>query len=44
MRWVRDNTGRFTQRPHFEPRELDVDSENIVGEFEGGGQESISRS
>ena len=35
MRWVRDNTGRFTQRPHFEPRELDVDSENIVGEFLG---------
>ena len=33
MKWVKDTTGRFGQRPHFEPRDLDLDSEEIVVEF-----------
>jgi hypothetical protein len=24
MRWVTDRTGRFPQRPHYEPEELDA--------------------
>jgi hypothetical protein len=33
MRYVPDRTGRFGQRPHYEPRELDVIFERIVSEF-----------
>jgi Zn-dependent peptidase ImmA (M78 family) len=33
MRWVTDRTGRFPQRPHYEPRELDHECEQIVLEF-----------
>ena len=33
MRYVRDQTGRFSQRPHYEPRELDAEFEKIVVEF-----------
>jgi len=33
MRWVRDLTGRFPQRPHYEPRELDYECEQIVCGF-----------
>ncbi|TAM80970.1 MAG: ImmA/IrrE family metallo-endopeptidase [Acidobacteria bacterium] len=30
MIWVRDITGRFAERPHYEPEELDNDCEAIV--------------
>jgi hypothetical protein len=33
MRYVRDQTGRFGERPHYEPKELDVMFERIVVEF-----------
>ena len=33
MRWVTDRTGRFSQRPHYEPRELDHECEQIVSGF-----------
>ncbi|WP_442579336.1 ImmA/IrrE family metallo-endopeptidase [Mesorhizobium sp. ASY16-5R] len=33
MRYVADRTGRFTQRPHYEPKELDRECETIVGAF-----------
>ena len=33
MRWVRDLTGRFAQRPHFETGELDAECERLVTEF-----------
>jgi hypothetical protein len=33
MRWVTDRTGRFPQRPHYEPKELDYECEQIVMGF-----------
>ncbi|MES2784701.1 MAG: ImmA/IrrE family metallo-endopeptidase [Pseudomonadota bacterium] len=30
---IRDNTGRFKQRPHYSPQELDAESETLVTEF-----------
>ncbi|WP_292526802.1 ImmA/IrrE family metallo-endopeptidase [Mesorhizobium sp.] len=33
MRYVADRTGRFTQRPHYEPKELDRECEAIVSAF-----------
>ncbi len=33
MKWIRDNTGRFAQRPHYEPEELDGECEDIVRAF-----------
>lgn len=33
MKMIRDITGRFKQRPHFDPGELDRDCENIVVQF-----------
>lgn len=33
MRMIRDTTGRFKQRPHFESAELDRDCERIVADF-----------
>ena len=33
VRWVRDATGRFPQRPHYEPAELDGACEEIVRSF-----------
>jgi len=33
MRYVRDQTGRFTERPHYEPKELDLLFERIVVDF-----------
>jgi Zn-dependent peptidase ImmA (M78 family) len=33
VRYVADRTGRFTQRPHYEPKELDRECEAIVGAF-----------
>jgi len=32
MKWVRDGTGRFAQRPHFETDELDAECEQLVTE------------
>ncbi|MDQ6732916.1 MAG: hypothetical protein M3Z35_02180, partial [Nitrospirota bacterium] len=31
--YVRDNTGRFPQRPHYKPEELDHDCEAIITDF-----------
>ena len=33
MRYVRDATGRFGQRPHFEPVELDNECEQLITDF-----------
>jgi hypothetical protein len=33
MRYVRDRTGRFPERPHYDPRELDCMFEEIVVNF-----------
>lgn len=33
MQWVKDRTGRFSQRPHFLPGELDEECENLVCDF-----------
>lgn len=33
MKYVRDTTGRFFQRPHYEPAELDSACEKIISDF-----------
>ena len=33
MRYVRDQTGRFAERPHYQPKELDILFERLVGDF-----------
>lgn len=33
MKWVRDQTGRFMQRPHYDPVELDQACETIISTF-----------
>ena len=33
MRYVRDQTGRFPERPHYEPQELDTLFEGIITKF-----------
>ena len=33
MRWVRDLTGRFPQRPHYDQKELDNECEQIILSF-----------
>lgn len=33
VKYVADRTGRFSQRPHYEPKELDKECEAIIGGF-----------
>ena len=33
MKYVRDTTGRFQQRPHYEPNDLDIECERIIKAF-----------
>jgi len=33
MKWVKDRTGRFVQRPHYEPAELDTEAEHLIRAF-----------
>lgn len=33
VQYVPDKTGRFSQRPHYKPAELDRECENIIGTF-----------
>jgi hypothetical protein len=33
MRYVRDKTGRFPNRPHYDPRELDQECEEAITDF-----------
>lgn len=33
MRWVRDNTGRFEQRPYYDQQEIDAQCEESVARF-----------
>jgi hypothetical protein len=33
MQWVKDRTGRFSQRPHYLPEELDAECENLICDF-----------
>lgn len=33
MKWVKDKTGRFLQRPHYLPNEIDDECERIIREF-----------
>jgi len=36
VRYVPDTTGRFSQRPHYEPAELDKECERLLSQFFGG--------
>lgn len=36
MKWVKDRTGRFAERPHYLPEEMDAQCEKIVSEFLAG--------
>ena len=36
MRYVKDSTGRFSMRPHYEPTELDHECEKVLIAFLGG--------
>ncbi len=33
MKWVRDKTGRFSQRPHYLPGEIDDECERVIRDF-----------
>ena len=33
VKWFPDRTGLFSQRPHYEPKELDRECENIIAGF-----------
>ena len=33
MKWVKDKTGRFPQRPHYLPEEIDDECERVVRDF-----------
>ncbi len=33
MKWVKDRSGRFPERPHYEPEELDETCEGIIFDF-----------
>jgi hypothetical protein len=33
VKYVSDRTGRFSQRPHYDPKELDRECEAIIGSF-----------
>ena len=33
MRWINDTTGRFLQRPHYAPNELDSECERVMRDF-----------
>ncbi len=33
MRWVKDRSGRFSERPHYDAKELDEECEEIISEF-----------
>jgi Zn-dependent peptidase ImmA (M78 family) len=33
MKWVKDKTGRFPQRPHYLPNEIDEECERIIRDF-----------
>jgi len=33
MKWVRDKTGRFSQRPHYLPEEIDDECERLIRAF-----------
>lgn len=33
MKWVKDRSGRFPERPHYEPEELDETCEEIISDF-----------
>jgi len=33
MKWVKDKTGRFSQRPHYLPQEIDDECERVIRNF-----------
>ncbi len=33
MKWVKDRSGRFPERPHYDPEELDETCEEIISDF-----------
>lgn len=33
MKWVKDRSGRFPERPHYEPEELDETCDEIISDF-----------
>jgi hypothetical protein len=33
VKWVKDHTGRFAQRPHYLPEELDAECEKLITDF-----------
>ncbi len=42
MKWVRDQTGRFPERPHYEPDELDQECEAIISGFLRSKHDSVT--
>ena len=36
LKWVADSTGRFTERPHYDPLALDEECERIMRKFLAG--------
>ncbi len=42
MRWVPDRTGRFPQRPHYDPQELDAECESVIMSFLGIHRKDVS--
>ena len=33
VKWLPDKTGRFAERPHYDPKELDAECESIITAF-----------
>jgi hypothetical protein len=42
MIWVKDKTGRFARRPHYEPEELDAECELMITEFLRGRHGTVA--
>ena len=41
MKWVRDTTGRFAQRPHYDPAEIDVKCKSLISQFLRHGRKVV---
>lgn len=42
MKWVADKTGRFAERPHFEPAELDRACEDLLSDHQGASPSNLT--
>lgn len=41
MKWVKDRSGRFAERPHYVPDEMDAQCEKVIAEFAGTKNKSV---